>query len=66
MILCNGYGPTNLLKKFERRQGRMLHGNFRKCRIFMIFDDHKSMFRVRFAFVIVSIDSGNLFEEARA
>ena len=44
----------------------MLHGNFRKCRIFMIFDDHKSMFRVRFAFLIVSMGFENLFEEARA
>ena len=44
----------------------MLHGDFRKYRFSRLFDDHKSLFRVRFAFVIVSIEFGNLFEEARA
>ena len=58
--------PQIRVTKFEGDQGRMLHGDFRKYRIFMIFDDHKSMFRVRFAFVIVSIVPGNLFEEACA
>ena len=52
--------------KFEVRQGRVSHGDVRKYRIFMIFDDHKSMVRIRFTFLIVSIEFGNLFEEARA
>ena len=39
---------------------------FENVDFFVIFDCHMSLFRVCFAFVIVSIEFGDLFEEVRA